>query len=450
MTPRPAHGEPVAWLESLDMLGMKFGLTRMRALLARLGHPERIAAIHVVGTNGKSSTTRMAARALSASGRLTGAYTSPHVTGWRERIEIDGRPVSEEDLAAALAHVRAAADALGSPPDDGVTQFEVLTAAALVAFRDAGVTAAVVEAGLGGRYDATNVLPDDAVVALTNVSLEHTDLLGDTEAEIAAEKLAVATPGSDRVVLGRLSPAADVAVTAIVAERGLAAWRQGRDHDARACEDGVVVRTPFGEHDPVRLRLRGGFQRDNLSLAVASVERLLGERLAPAAVAAAAAAIVPGRMELVPGAPAVLLDGAHNPAGIAALAAALPDALAQRPRVAVVSVLGDKDLAAMTAALAGAVDLVVATASAHRRAVSPEAVRAAARDAGVESVVAASPQAAIGTARAAAGPEGAVIVCGSLYLLAELRPRLVGLVDETPDTLARARDTAGVTDQAQP
>ncbi len=401
MTPRPAHDEPVAWLESLDMLGMKFGLERMRALLALLDHPERIAAIHVVGTNGKSSTTRMAARALGASGRRTGAYTSPHVTGWRERIEIDGRPVSDVDFGAALRRVRAAADALGAAPGDGVTQFEVLTAAALVAFRDAGVDTAVIEAGLGGRYDASNVLPDDAVVALTNVSLEHTDLLGDTEAAIAAEKLAVATPGSDRVVFGRLAPAADAAVTAIAAEHGLVAWRSGRDHDARTREGGVVVRTPFGEHDEVALRLRGGFQRDNLALAVASVERLLGGRLTQAAVAAAAAATVPGRMELVPGTPAMLLDGAHNPGGMAALAAALPDALPQRPRVAVLSVLGDKDVAAMTEALAGAVDMVVATASSHRRAVSPEAVRAAAGGAGIESVIA--PFAAGGGRRGARG-----------------------------------------------
>ena len=230
MTP----GEARRWIEGLEVLGMRFGLERMRALLDALGHPERgRPAIHVVGSNGKSSTARLAAAALAGEGLRVGTYLSPHVTGWRERIELAGRPVTPGRFAVAVGAVRDAAADLALPPGDAVTQFEALTAAAFWAFAGAGVDAAVVEAGLGGRFDATNVLPG-SVVVLTNVALEHTDLLGETEEAIAAEKLAVAPRGSDRLVVGRLSPAARVAVAAQMAARELTGWRQGAEIRVRA------------------------------------------------------------------------------------------------------------------------------------------------------------------------------------------------------------------------
>src|SRR3954469_9619215 len=182
----------VAWLESLSPWPATFGLGRMRALLDQLGQPERAyPAIHVVGTNGKSTTTRATAALLRGQGLRTGAYASPHVRGWNERIQIDG---ADAGFEAAVGRVRAAAE------HTGATQFETLTAAALAAFAGARVDVAVVEAGLGGRLDAPNVL-DARVVVLTNVSLDHTDVLGDTREGIAAEKLAVITPGAV-VVLG--------------------------------------------------------------------------------------------------------------------------------------------------------------------------------------------------------------------------------------------------------
>jgi dihydrofolate synthase / folylpolyglutamate synthase len=179
------------WLESLSPWPEEFGLGRMRALLAELGDPQRAyPAIHVVGTNGKSTATRRAAAFLLREGLSTGAYTSPHVSGWSERIQVDGE---DADLERALERVREPAERLGA------TQFEVLTAAALAEFASAKVYVAVVEAGLGGRLDATNVL-DARVVALTNVALDHTDVLGDTREKIAAEKLAVVSPGATVVV----------------------------------------------------------------------------------------------------------------------------------------------------------------------------------------------------------------------------------------------------------
>src|SRR3954470_17078402 len=182
----------VAWLESLSPWPATFGLERMRAPLPARGEPQRsYPAIHVVGTNGKSTTTRATAALLRGQGLRTGAYTSPHVRGWSERIQIDG---ADAGLEAAVGPVRAAAE------HTGATQFETLTAAALAAFAGARVDVAVVEAGLGGRLDATNVL-DARVVVLTNVSLDHTDVLGDTREQIAREKLAVAVQGVT-VVLG--------------------------------------------------------------------------------------------------------------------------------------------------------------------------------------------------------------------------------------------------------
>jgi len=184
----------VAWLEALSPWPEDgFGLERMHALLAGLGEPQAgLAAVHIVGTNGKSTTTRMVEEVLRDRGLRVGAYLSPHVRSWAERIRVDGR---EADLEAALGAVRPAAER------PAATQFEVLTAAALVAFRTARVEAAAIEAGLGGRHDATNVLDATRVVVLTNVSLEHTEVLGTTREAIAAEKLAVTRPGCT-VVLG--------------------------------------------------------------------------------------------------------------------------------------------------------------------------------------------------------------------------------------------------------
>jgi dihydrofolate synthase / folylpolyglutamate synthase len=402
---------------------MRFGLERMRALLDALGRPERrFAAIHVVGSNGKSSTARLAAAALASQGIAAGTYLSPHVSGWRERIELRGRPIGPDRFAAAVGAVRAAADGLGLRVEDRVTQFEALTAAALWTFARARVEVAVVEAGLGGRYDATNVLPD-AVVALTNIALEHTDLLGETEAAIAAEKLAVAPPGSSRLVVGRLTDTAAPAVAAEVAARGLTSWRPGA---APAPGGGVSVTTPVSRYAGLPLPLAGRFQRDNLAVALAAVERLLGRHLDPAPLARELSGVrMPGRLEALGGEPVLVLDGAHNPAGMEAMVDSLASVVGRRRPVAVVSALGDKDLGAMIAPLARRCRAVVATRSRHQRAVAPDTIVRMAREAGLPAEAVASPRAAVDRAARWAGRRGAVLVCGSLYLLADLRPILV-------------------------
>ena len=279
---------PLDWLESLSPWPEEFGLGRMHALLAELGEPQRaFRSIHVVGTNGKSTATRRAAAFLLREGLSVGAYTSPHVAGWSERIQVDGE---DADLEQALERVRPAAERAGA------TQFEVLTAAALAEFAAAGVEAAVVEAGLGGRLDATNVLQAEVVV-LTNVALDHTDVLGETREAIAEEKLAVVAPGSTLVL-------------------GEPEWASR----ARARGAGrVVVSDDVGR---------------------AAAEAFLGRELGGDVEVS-----LPGRFDEVGD---DVFAGAHNPSGVEWLVERLP----RDDYVVVASILADKDAEAMLAALA--------------------------------------------------------------------------------------------------
>ena len=371
MTPAEARD----WIAGLQILGMRLGLERIHALLGALGHPERAApALHVVGTNGKSSTARLAAAALAGQGLTAGAYLSPHVGDWTERVQVGGEPIGDAAFAEAASAVREAAEGPALPAGDPVTQFEALTAIAFCAFRRAGVAAMAIEAGLGGRWDATNVLQPDAAVALTNIALEHTEFLGDTEAAIAAEKLAVCADGADRVVVGRLSDRARPAVEAELARRRITALRYGRGPERpRRGRDGR-------RGDAARALPRGSRWRCAArTSATTSPSRSPapswwpGGRSTRRRCAAAVAGVrMPGRLEVVPGAPAVVLDGAHNPAGAEALARELPGVVSgDGPVVAVVSILDYKDAAGMLDALAPAVDLMVATRSSHPAAADP-------------------------------------------------------------------------------
>lgn len=421
----PGPRAAVDYILSLDLLGMRFGLERMHRLLAALGDPHRAQpVIQIVGTNGKTSTARITAAILRAHGLRTGTYVSPHVVDWNERVEIDGEALDPEAFADAVMATRDAAATLGDGPDDAVTQFEVLTAAAFFAFAKADCQVAVVEAGLGGRYDATNVVDGGRVTVLTNIALEHTALLGSTEEAIAGEKLAVAPDGSDRLVVGRLSPAARPAVAAQMQARRLSGWRCGVDFDVHG-RSRLTVTCGQEVYDRLELPLRGAFQHDNLACGVAAARRFRDRPLNLARVREAVAAVrVPGRLELFPGQPDVMIDGAHNPAGMAALARSLPT-LTPDGVVAVVSLLDDKDADGMVAELAPACRAMVATRSRHRRARDPAAVAAAARHHGVAVEVCDDGEQALDRARERAGPDGIVLVCGSLYLLADLRPALV-------------------------
>ena len=392
-------------LLGLELFGMRFGLERMRRLLTALGSPqERFGAIHVVGTNGKSSTVRMTAALLEAHGVRAGAFLSPHLTSFAERIRIGDADLGPDAFGAAIERAAAAAAKVdrGLEQGDRVTQFEVLTAAAFDELARREVEVAVVEAGLGGRHDATGVLRAPIVV-LTNVGLEHTRWLGPTIADIAREKLAVVEPGAV-LVLGEVTPE----VEELARATGARIVRPGD-------ESGTLARPARDEARPVGAALPG-YQRDNFALARAAARERLGG-LDPDVVTRVAERIsVPGRLQVVGERPLAILDGAHNPSGVEALAAALPE----RPFVGVVAILDDKDAAAMLAALRPRCDTFVCAAAPNPRALPPATLASLAQQLGAEAEIVPEPRAALARARELAGPDGAVVVTGSIYLVADL------------------------------
>ena len=397
-------GEARTALEALERFGIRLDLDRMRALMRALGDPQAaLAAVHVVGTNGKSSTTRMCAAALGASGLRVGAYLSPHIVGLEERVQIDGVPIDAQRFDRLVLRVLEASGDVANELGEGPTQFEVLTAIAFLAFAEQPLDAVCVEAGLGGRLDATNVL-DARVVGLTNVGLDHTAVLGDTPLAILGEKIAVVSPGAI-VVLGELSDELVAAATEDALRRGARAVRHVDPADLAAATG----------------LLAAGYQRPNAALALSCARAFLEPR--PLDVAAAGRAIAgaapPGRLELRPGPPLELRDGAHNPHGMRALVAELDPVLdGRRPRIALVALQADKDGAGILDLLAPHVDHVIATTSGHAGALAPATVAALARAAGVEADAYDDPDDARAAARRAAGPGGAVVICGTLYLLA--------------------------------
>jgi dihydrofolate synthase/folylpolyglutamate synthase len=397
--------EAERYLLSLELFGMRFGLDRMRRLMTVMGSPqEQFGSIHVVGTNGKSSTTRMIAAILHRHGLRAGAYLSPHLTSFAERVRVDDRDVTPEAFGAAVERARAAAAKVDrtNDADDHVTQFEALTAAAYSELARSGVDVAVIEAGLGGRWDATNVIPS-RVQVLTNVGLEHTRWLGPTVRDIAEEKVDVVREHATLVVGAGLHPDALAVAERVCAERSA-----------------TLVQAPA--EPGVELVAGGAFQRRNFALARAAAGAYLEGALDEHAVAAAAAStLVPGRFEVVGESPSVVVDGAHNPGGMVALADALESYADGRRVVACVSVLDDKDATSMLRTLLPLCSEVVCTASANPRALSPATLQSlCAQLGGTPARTVSEPHRALAVARELAGPDGVAVATGSIYLVADL------------------------------
>jgi dihydrofolate synthase/folylpolyglutamate synthase len=399
---------PHRYLERLQPLAMRFGLDRVERGLAALGRPDRAyPSLHVAGTNGKGSTCAMAAAALRAAGHRVGLYTSPHLVRFNERIQVDGIPVDDAALEACVEEVRRACpwhDAPAGAGDEPLTYFEFATLAGLLHFARAGVDVAVVEVGLGGRFDATNAIRP-AVAAVARIGLDHTQLLGDTVERIAFEKAGIYKAGVPALAHGVQPPGA-LAVLRAEAERRGAPFTV-----APPAWSGPLGLA--GPHQPGNAALAAEALRALDRAGVAVPEAAIGEGLARAR--------WPGRLETVDG---VLLDGAHNAQGAAALAAALPALHPGRPVELVLGVLADKDLAGVVAALAPAVRAVHAVAPASPRARRAEEVRAAARAAGLPADAHAGAAEALACARRAAGEGGIACVAGSLYLVGEARALL--------------------------
>jgi dihydrofolate synthase/folylpolyglutamate synthase len=396
--------DPHAYLASLQPHSIRLGLERMERALDALGRPEqRLRALHVAGTNGKGSTCAMAAAALRCAGHEVGLYTSPHLARFNERIVVSGAEISDADLARGIEEVRRACPWHDDAADpERLTYFEFATLLALRHFAGAGVSAAVLEVGLGGRWDATNVLTPVAC-AISRIGLDHVDLLGSTLDDIAREKAGILKRGVPAVTVASQPPEALAALREEAATRG-------------APLDVV----PPAYEGPIALR--GPHQRENAALAAAALHRLDRAGLAVPAEAVRrgiATASWPGRMEELGG---VLLDGAHNPDGARALAAALRELPGGDACEIVLGVLADKDLPGILDALAPvARELhVVAPPSSRARAAADTAAAASARG------LAAHPHASIEDAIDCARREGArrdrpVCVAGSLYLVGAAR-----------------------------
>jgi len=407
---------------------VKPGLERIRALLALMGDPQRgYPSIHIAGSNGKTTTARLAAGLLAAHGLNPGLFTSPHLQTVEERFEVGGEPMAPEDLGPVLEEVLPFAAALEERTGDGITYFELTAAAAFAWFAARAVDAAVVEVGLGGRLDATNVL-DAAVAVITSISLEHTEYLGDTTAAIAAEKAAILAPGRT-LVTGRLPAEALEVAGARAAATGSAWLCWDRDFsvaEARPAVGGWLadLEGVYRAYPGIRLPLHGRHQMVNLAVAVAAVEAFFGRALDPQAVAeAAAAARSPGRMEVVRRDPLVLLDGAHNPEGTGALAAALAEEFPTRRWAVVFGAMADKDVPAMLRLLApAAAGFHTARAAGSSRARPSGEVAALASG---ETPVPVTEHETVAEAVAAAlAGDDPVLVTGSLYVVGEARTAL--------------------------
>ncbi len=420
------YDRAVAALDSVAWRGIMPGLERTRALLAALGNPQTgLRGVLVAGTNGKGSVCATVESVCRAAGYRTVLLTSPHLVSYTERIVVGGEPITETDFGALVTRVWAAAEAL--PEELQPTGFEVLTAAGILAAREADAEVLVCEVGLGGRLDSTNVL-DLGVAVVTNVALDHQDLLGDTIPEIAREKAAIIKPGS-LAVTGATEPGLAVirsraeAVGATLTVVGEDVAFTGQSVGLA----GVEVETVFdGSPISVQAPLRGVFQVANIATAVAVCDALResGFGINASAVTRGCAAVRwPGRMEWIDSEPSLLIDGAHNPAGMAAMVASARELIGGRRCVAVFAAMRNKDIESMAAGLARLTSEIVVTAPAVERATPPADL---ARLFDPPAEIAGDVGTALDRARQRAGRDGVVVVCGSLYLAGEVIDLLRG------------------------
>ena len=421
----------VSYLDRHIAYGVKPGLERINQLLETMGRPDSgYPIIHVAGTNGKTSTSRLATWLLVSHGLTTGTYTSPHLQRVEERLAVNARVSTHDEFALAVSDVAAFADILEDGGSDPSTYFELTTAAAFAFFSDQAVNAAVLEVGLGGRLDATNVV-DAEVCVVTSIGVEHTEYLGKDVATIAGEKLGILGSGSI-LVTGPLPDEALEVSTARAAELGIQHRHYGEDFSVLGAERGVggwLVSLEGAEetYEDIFLPVHGRYQLVNLATAVAATEALLGRELDIEAVqSAASAATMPGRMEPLASSPFVMVDGAHNADGVRTLVDSLVEEFPNRRWQVVFGVMGDKKVDAMLQYLKPIADGVIVTAASSDRAVAAAQLAERVEAAGIPVVVGEEPEHAVEMARAEAGPEGSVLVTGSLYLVGEVRELLGG------------------------
>ncbi|MEM7436597.1 MAG: folylpolyglutamate synthase/dihydrofolate synthase family protein [Myxococcota bacterium] len=417
------YTEALRWLYGLESRGVKLGLDRVAEAARVRGNPEaKLAVVHVGGSNGKGSVATLVESVLRAAGYRTGQFASPHLHRYVERVKIDGRPLREAEVARRLESLR---DDEALPE---LTFFEHTTLLAFEAFRDAGCDVVVLEVGLGGRLDATNIVTPEVSV-ITNVSLEHQRILGDTLAKIAREKAGIIKPGVPCVVGVRGQEARRPVRRRVARQAARALWID-RDFGATWTGNRLSARVRDHQWDGLRLGLRGRYQADNAACALGALDVLQskGYDIDDEAISVGfRRARWPGRLEVHRGQPAFLFDAAHNAAGCQTLAAYLEE-FAHDGRVALLfGAMEDKDHAAMLGAFDGLVDRVVYVKPEIRRAADPSALQEIR-----EGAIARSVRDGLSRARRAAGPRGLVVVAGSIFVVAGARAIVKNLRSDPP------------------
>lgn len=425
------YEEAVAYLERHAGRGIRPGLEQIAGVLEMMGDPHlSYPVIHVTGSKGKTSVARMVTLLAAAHGLSVGTYTSPHLEAVEERFSYNNQQATAAEFAQAVTDAAAFDSLIDDEPERRLTYFEFATVVGFSWFAERAVELGVIEVGLGGRLDATNVVQSEVAV-VTSVALEHTEYLGDTLGSVATEKAAILKPGGI-LVTGELSPEADAVMSARASEVGAPHLALGRDfrleEPVRAVGGwDIEIEGVYEQYDEVHVPVHGRHQLENAAIAVAAAEQLLGRALDVEAVRDGFAALtLPGRLEVVERHPLVVIDGAHTPESMRAGAAALDEEFPPFLWKVVFGALGDKKLVELLAELGGIAGEVFAVPAPSDRSIPAEEVAAAARSALPNRPVhvAASVGEGVSAARHAAGDDGAVLITGSMYVAGEARSLL--------------------------
>ena len=410
-----------------------YDLRRVDELLAQLGNPHlKARSVHITGTNGKGSVAAMVASVLSVSGYTTGLYTSPHLHTWRERIRVDGRLISEEELSSLVERAKPEIEAVNQRATYGqLTTFELLTASAFAYFSLKEADFQVLEVGMGGKFDATSVITPEVCI-LTTISLDHTDVLGSSIAEIAVEKTAIIKPGSV-VVTSPQPDEAEGVIEKTCLSRGAKLVRVGRDVTRQSLgfdldKQQLWVKGRLGSYE-LTIPLLGQHQIDNAATAVAALEVLVerGFNISKDSIIKGLAQVSwPGRLQILSRHPLLVVDGAHNPDAARRLRESLEQYFDFDRAILVIGVSEDKDIAGIAAELSSLFDRVIATRSNHPRAAVPESIVAEFRQRGVDTQAVDAVSEALSLARSLAGTKDLICVAGSLFMVAEVVKQVSG------------------------
>ncbi len=413
--------------ERMPRSAVVFDLRRMERLLARMSNPQNAAkSVHIAGTKGKGSTAAMLASILKQSGYRTGLYTSPHLLSIRERIQVDGRQISEDEFARLAARVKPEVEAVNTSSDLGeLTTYEILTALAFMYFQDRGVAYQVLETGLGGRLDATNVVQPEVCV-ITSISYDHMDVLGDTLAEIAREKAGIIKPGSIVVTAPQVPEAMDV-LEDVCRQREVKLVKVGSDVSWRQKslspeKQSFQLRGLKGDYN-IEVPLLGEHQLENAVAAITAAEALAGRGAvitAEAITSGIASVDWPGRLQVLRRKPWVIVDGAHNGDSVRRLVTALRQYFTFEKAVVIFGASSDKNIAAMVAELKTFPDRVIVTSSHHPRAVAVEQLVEEFSRENIIPEASENVASAVEKALSLAGPADLVCATGSLFLVAEV------------------------------